>query len=271
VAERCGILPVTCGPRRCCKAHIHPTKAKHDSDHYAAVTRLQQLQEDVKKFIQGYLPDFDIDREYPGLPCEATSMTLPALKRVSDLIDSQLGTVHQLQNDAELCTGAAASERARQLLEETHGEYAQALRAALTPATRTVTVFEVYTRAINLAGIFFWTAYGMHPRHDTITAEKVVDDAFSDASVDVLDYGVNVSLLLRSMRDAERDLARHSLGDNRPMILEHVVRTFDENVPTVCPGHFKAVGSNHLRTESVILKLLHATRDEYVMPCTMRS
>ena len=81
-------------------------------------------------------------------------MTLPALKRVSDLIDSQLGTVHQLQNDAELCTGAAASEQARQLLEETHGEYAQALRAALTPATRTVTVFEVYTRAINLAGIF---------------------------------------------------------------------------------------------------------------------
>ena len=248
-----------------------PTKAKHDSDHYAAVTRLQQLQEDVKKFIQGYLPDFDIDREYPGLPCEATSMTLPALRRVSDLIEYQLGTVHQLQNDVELCTGAAASERASQLLEETHGEYAQALRAALTPATRTVTVFEVYTRAINLAGIFFWTAYGMHPRHDTVTAEKIVGDAFSAASVDVLDYGVNVSLLLRSMRDAERDLARHSLGDNRPMILEHVERTFDENDTTVCPGHFKAVGSNHLRTESVILALLHATRDDSVMPCTMRS
>ena len=210
--------------------------------------------------MQGYLPDFDLDAEYPGIPAVATSMTLTALHRIADLIEFQLGTVQRLQGDAEMCVGPAASERARQLLEETHGEYAQALRRALTPATRTVTVFELYTRAINLSGLFFWTAYHMHPKNKTVTAEQVLAEAFDDASVGVLDYGVDASSILRSIRQAQRNLARHALGLNQPMILEHVEHVLDTNTPAVCPSHFKAAVLGHPKADAVISDLLLAER-----------
>ena len=240
---------------------------KKGPEHLAATQRLERAQKQMRDFILAYDPSLDILQLYAGLPVVASSLPLATLERTSAIIERQLLTVRRLQDDAERCTGGAAAARAAKLLapKARQGSYALALRRAIHPDSRTVTVFEIFTCAYNVAGLFFWTAYEMHPRHELITIESILRGAFSGATVTVLDYGVDVGNILQAIHDARREATRLSLPFSHPLLLQSICRVLDTATPTVVPGHFRASADGRPKVETVVTEMLKkdpATADE---------
>lgn len=87
-------------------------------------------------------------------------------------------------------------------------------------ADPSVTLFELFTGCYAFPDIFVWAAYRLHPAHGGLRLR----DAFSNATAQRLDYGVDVSLLLTAVRKANRELTIHELGKLDPVVLGHSPR-----------------------------------------------
>ena len=223
-----------------------PTTRKEHND---AQLRLEQAQRNVKKVIDALLPGSDLDERYPGLPLPSTHLSMEALSRLADLIELQLNTLADL--NAHVTASAvddASRERATMLTAPTIGTFATSVHDHVFGSglakPHTATIFEIYTRCINLPALFVWAAYALHIDTKKPTPERIAEMAFADVHTSATAYGVGVAQLLNAVQAASDGMTRYNVGSNHSIILIELKDSLRRD--GVGPASFKATGNEQL-------------------------